>query len=156
MKIRLIVLGKTNESYLKEGIDNYLKRLKHYTDFSIVELDEVKGSKNISMDDYRKKESKKLLPLLDAERIVLLDEKGKGYTSFSFAKKLNNSMIQGVKSIDFVVGGPFGFHEDVREKSHELMALSDMTFSHQMVRLFFVEQIYRAFTIIKGEKYHHS
>ena len=156
MKIRLIVVGKTNESYLKEGIEMYLKRLKHYTDFSIVELDEIKGSKNISMDDYRKKESEKLLNLLDAERIVLLDEKGASFTSFGFAKKLNNSMIQGVKSIDFVVGGPFGFHESVRNKSDESMALSDMTFSHQMVRLFFVEQLYRAFTIIKGEKYHHS
>ena len=152
----MIVVGKTNEKYLKEGIEIYLNRLKHYTDFSIVELDEIKGSKNISMDDYRKKESEKLLSILDAERLVLLDEKGKSYTSFGFAKKLNNSMIQGVKSIDFVVGGPFGFHEKVRNKSDESMALSDMTFSHQMVRLFFVEQLYRAFTIIKGEKYHHS
>ena len=156
MKVRLIVVGKTNETYLKEGIEIYLKRLKHYTDFTLIELDEVKGSKSMSMDDYRKKESDKLLQLLDAERIILLDEKGKSYTSFGFAKKLNNSMIQGVKSIDFVVGGPFGFHENVREKAHESMTLSDLTFSHQMVRLFFVEQLYRAFTIIKGEKYHHS
>lgn len=156
MKVRLIVVGKTNETYLKEGIEIYLKRLKHYTDFTLIELDEVKGSKSMSMDDYRKKESDKLLQLLDAERIILLDEKGKSYTSFGFAKKLNNSMIRGVKSIDFVVGGPFGFHENVREKAHESMTLSDLTFSHQMVRLFFVEQLYRAFTIIKGEKYHHS
>jgi len=156
MKVRLIVIGKTNEHYLKEGINNYVSRLKHYVDFNLIELDEIKGSKKISMDDYRKKESEKLLPLLKAERIVLLDEKGKSFTSMGFAKYLNQKMLHGMRSIDFVVGGPFGFDESVRNKAHELISFSDMTFSHQMIRLFFVEQIYRAFTIIKGESYHHS
>jgi 23S rRNA (pseudouridine1915-N3)-methyltransferase len=156
MKVRLISIGKTNESYLKEGMEIYISRLKHYVDFSILELDEVKGSKKISMDDYRKKEAEKLLPQLTAERTVLLDEKGKTFTSFAFAQHLNNKMIQGLRSMDFVIGGPFGFDESVRKRADDMMSLSDLTFSHQMVRLFFVEQLYRAFSIIKGEKYHHS
>ena len=156
MKIRFIVIGKTNETYLKEGIEIYKKRLSHYLDFSMIELDEIKGSKKISMDEYRRKEAEKLIPQLKAERIILLDEKGKSYTSFGFAKKLNEGMVRGVRSIDFVVGGPFGFDQSVRDISHESMALSDMTFSHQMIRLFFVEQIYRGMTIIKGESYHHA
>ncbi|HAW51683.1 MAG TPA: 23S rRNA (pseudouridine(1915)-N(3))-methyltransferase RlmH [Flavobacteriales bacterium] len=156
MKIRLIVIGKTSESYLREGIKNYAGRLSHYTDFSMIELDEIKGSKKISMDDYRKKEAVKLIPQLSAERIILLDEKGKKYTSFGFAKKINKAMIQGVRSMDFVVGGPFGFDSSVREIAHESLSLSDMTFSHQMIRLFFAEQLYRAMTIIKGESYHHA
>lgn len=122
----------------------------------MIELDEIKGSKKISMDDYRKKEAVKLIPQLSAERIILLDEKGKKYTSFGFAKKINKAMIQGVRSMDFVVGGPFGFDSSVREIAHESLSLSDMTFSHQMIRLFFAEQLYRAMTIIKGESYHHA
>lgn len=156
MKVRLIVIGKTNDSYLKEGIAIYTGRLKHYVDFTIVELDEVKGSKKISMDEYRRKEAEKLLPLLTSDRTVLLDEKGKTFTSFTFAQSLNHKMVQGLRSIDFLVGGPFGFDDAVRKKADETMSLSDLTFSHQMVRLFFVEQLYRAFSIIKGEKYHHS
>ena len=156
MKLRLICLGKTNEPYLKDGMDIYLKRLRHYTDFSLLELDEIKGSKKMSMDEYRRKEAEKLIPHLSGEKIVLLDEKGKSYTSFSFAKKLNQHMVQGIRSMDFVVGGPFGFDQSIRDLSHESMALSDLTFSHQMVRLFFVEQLYRCMTIIKGESYHHS
>ena len=156
MKIRLIVIGKTTDSYLKEGIDIYLKRLKHYTDFSTMEIDEVKGSKKISMDEYRKLEADKLLPLLKSEHTILLDEKGKSFTSFGFAQFLNQKMNQGLRSLDFVVGGPFGFDESVRKRANETMSMSDLTFSHQMVRLFFTEQLYRAFTIIKGEKYHHS
>lgn len=156
MKIRLIVIGKTNEAYLREGIDVFVRRLKHYIDFEMVEIDEIKGSKSMSMDDYRKKEASVILPKLDAEEIVLLDEKGNSYTSFEFAGMLNQKMVNSVKSIDFVVGGPFGFDREVRENATKLMSLSELTFSHQMIRLFFVEQIYRAMTIIKGEKYHHS
>lgn len=149
-------MGKTTDDYLKNGIFIYLKRLQHYTDFSILELDEIKGSKKTSMNEYRKLEAGKLKGVLNAERIVLLDEKGKSYTSFGFAKKLNAQMVNGVRSIDFVIGGPFGFDEEIYELSNEQISLSDMTFSHQMVRLFFIEQLYRAMTIIKGEKYHHS
>ena len=156
MKIRLITMGKTTDIYLKEGISIYLKRLKHYTDFTILELDEIKGSKKMSMNEYRKIEGEKLKAVLNAEQIVLLDEKGKSYTSFTFAKRLNQNRINGVRSMDFVVGGPFGFDEEIRKLANEQLSLSEMTFSHQMVRLFFVEQIYRAMTIIKGEKYHHS
>ena len=156
MKIRLIVIGKTTESYLREGIEIYTKRLTHYTDFSLIELDEIKGSKKISMDEYRKKEAVKIIPQLNADRIILLDEKGKMYTSFGFAKKINKAMIQGIRSMDFVVGGPFGFDDSVRKIAHESLSLSDMTFSHQMIRLFFAEQLYRGMTIIKGESYHHS
>ena len=156
MKIRLIVIGKTNEPYLREGIEIYVKRLSFYTNFKLIELDEIKGSKKITMDEYRKKESEIIIPQLKAERIILLDENGKTYSSFSFAKKLNEALVRGIQSIDFVVGGPFGFDKSVRKISHESLALSDMTFSHQMIRLFFVEQLYRGFTIIKGESYHHA
>lgn len=156
MKVRLIVIGKTTEDYLKTGINEYLKRLKHYVDFTLVEIDEIKGSKNISMDDYRRKEAEKLLPLLTAEKTILLDEKGKSYTSFAFAKYLDTKMLHGLKSIDYVIGGPFGFDESVRRRADEMMSFSELTFSHQMIRLFFVEQLYRAFSILKGEKYHHS
>lgn len=156
MKVRLISIGKTNEIYLKQGIEVYLSRLKHYTDFSTIELDEIKGSKKISMDEYRKKEAEKIIPYLTADKIILLDEKGRKYTSFSFAQYLNKQLVDGLRSVDFVIGGPFGFDDSVRKIAHEQMSLSDLTFSHQMIRLFFVEQLYRAFTIIKGEKYHHS
>jgi len=156
VKIRLIVIGKTNEPYLREGIEIYVKRLSFYTNFKLIELDEIKGSKKITMDEYRKKESEIIIPQLKAERIILLDENGKTYSSFSFAKKLNEALVRGIQSIDFVVGGPFGFDKSVRKISHESLALSDMTFSHQMIRLFFVEQLYRGFTIIKGESYHHA
>ncbi|MEQ8323864.1 MAG: 23S rRNA (pseudouridine(1915)-N(3))-methyltransferase RlmH [Vicingaceae bacterium] len=155
MKVRLICMGKTSDPYLKEGISLYAKRLVHYTDFNLLELDEIKGSKKMSLDDYRKREAEKLQPHLTAERIVLLDEKGKSYTSFAFAKMINQQMNQGLRSIDFVVGGPFGFDQSIREIAHQSMSLSDMTFSHQMVRLFFTEQLYRCMTIIKGESYHH-
>ena len=156
MKIRLITMGKTTNNYLKEGISIYLSRLKHYTNFSILELDEIKGSKKTSMDEYRKMEASKLKAVINAERIVLLDEKGKSFTSFAFAKKINTQMINGVRSLDFVIGGPFGFDEEIYNMSHEQMSLSEMTFSHQMVRLIFVEQLYRAMTILKGEPYHHK
>lgn len=156
MKIRLISIGKTNEPYLKEGIAIYLKRLKHYCDFEILELEEIKGSKSMSMDEYKKKEAEKIMPYLLADEIILLDEKGKEYTSFEFAQHLNKKMINSVRSIDFVIGGPFGFDTSLRNKAKEFLSMSNMTFSHQMIRLLFVEQVYRAMTIIKGEKYHHS
>ena len=156
MKVRLVCLGKTTESYIREGLDVYLKRIKHYLDFSVFEIDEIKGSKKMSMDEYRRKEAEKLLPVLTAERIILLDEKGKSYTSFALARKLDQFMVQGLRSLDFVVGGPFGFDQAVRDLADESLSLSELTFSHQMVRMFFVEQIYRSMTIIRGESYHHS
>ncbi|MBI2269199.1 MAG: 23S rRNA (pseudouridine(1915)-N(3))-methyltransferase RlmH [Bacteroidetes bacterium] len=157
MKIRLIVISPTDSAYLKEGISGYISRLKHYVTFEYVELPAVKRSGNFTSAEVKKKEGEELLKHVDPSSIlILLDEKGKEYTSTDFSKFIQKQMNSGVKTIVFFVGGPFGFPEEVYKKANYKLALSQMTFSHQMVRLFFVEQLYRAFTIIKGESYHHE
>lgn len=156
MKLRLLSIGKTTSPYLREGLQEYKTRLNFYTTFSIVEIPAIKGSKSMSMDEYRKREAAVLLPELISDFTILLDEKGKDFTSFTFARYMNAKLIQGIKSLDFVIGGAFGFHDSVREQADDIISLSGMTFSHEMVRLIFAEQLYRAFTIIRGEKYHHS
>lgn len=157
MKIRLIVISPTDSSYLREGISSYIARLKHYVSFEYLELPAVKRSKNYTSIEIKKREGEELLKQVDASSIlILLDEKGKEYTSTDFSKFMQKQMNSGVKTIVFLVGGPFGFSENVYKRANNKLALSQMTFSHQMVRLFFVEQLYRAFTIIKGESYHHE
>ncbi|MBL7892365.1 MAG: 23S rRNA (pseudouridine(1915)-N(3))-methyltransferase RlmH [Bacteroidia bacterium] len=157
MKIRLIVISPTDSSYLREGISSYIARLKHYVSFEYLELPAVKRSKNYTSIEIKKREGEELLKQVDASSIlILLDEKGKEYTSTDFSKFMQKQMNSGVKTIVFLVGGPFGFSENIYKRANNKLALSQMTFSHQMVRLFFVEQLYRAFTIIKGESYHHE
>jgi 23S rRNA (pseudouridine1915-N3)-methyltransferase len=157
MKIRLICVGKTERSYLKEGESEYLKRLKHYCSFEKIEISELKNAKKLSEDQIKLEEGKLILVKLDSsEQLILLDENGKSFDSVGFSKFLQKKFNQGGKSIVFVVGGAYGFSDEMYARSNGKISLSEMTFSHQMVRLFFIEQVYRALTILKGEPYHHQ
>lgn len=155
MKIKLIVVGKTDESYLNEGIKKYIIRLKHYVDFEIITIADVKTGKKLNTRLQKEMEGKEIIKQFSKSSfVVLLDENGIGYNSVDFSKFIQKRMNSGMDLV-FVIGGPFGFSEEVYQKANSKIGLSKMTFSHQMVRLFFTEQIYRAFTILKGEKYHH-
>jgi 23S rRNA (pseudouridine1915-N3)-methyltransferase len=157
MKIVLITIGKTNEKYLIEGISNYQKRLKHYINFEMTEIVNIKNTKNLSELELMKKEGELILKQIQSsDHLVLLDDKGKDFTSPKFAQKLQQWMLSGKKRLVFVVGGAYGFSEEVYQRGNEKISLSKMTFSHQMVRLFFVEQIYRGYTILNNEPYHHE
>ena len=157
MKIVLITIGKTNEKYLIEGISNYQKRLKHYITFEMTEIVNIKNTKNLSELELMKKEGELILKQIQSsDYLVLLDDKGKDFTSPKFAQKLQQWMLSGKKRLVFVVGGAYGFSEEVYQRGNEKISLSKMTFSHQMVRLFFVEQIYRGYTILNNEPYHHE
>ena len=157
MKIVLLSIGKTNEKYLIEGISLYQKRLKHYTNFEMIEIPNIKKSQNLSKLELMKKEGELILKnIQNSDHLVLLDDKGKDYTSVKFSEKLQNWMISGKKRIVFVVGGAYGFSEEVFQRGNEKLSLSKMTFSHQMVRLFFVEQLYRGYSILNNEPYHHE
>ena len=157
MKIKLIVIGKTDEQYLTEGIDKYAGRLKHYTNFELLVLPDVKQGSKLNTEKLKEEEGKLILSKTEqSDYIILLDEKGKEYTSTDFAALIQKRLNAGFSSIIFVVGGAFGFSSAVYERANEKLSLSQMTFSHQMIRLFFTEQLYRAFTILKGEKYHHQ
>ena len=157
MKVKLLVIGKTDADYVKQGIDLYIKRLKHYCSFAIIEIADIKNSKNLSEKEQKEKEGEVILSKIEnADWVTLLDENGKENDSIGFSNVLQKRMNQGLKNLVFVVGGPYGFSEKVYQRANEKLALSRMTFSHQMVRLFFVEQLYRGFTILKGEPYHHK
>lgn len=155
MKITLLCIGKTNEKYLEEGIKIYLKRLPHYIGFEYKELKDVKNFSG--SDDLIKKEAEVILSnIATDDYIVLLDEKGKQYKSTEFANYIDKHSIKSTKRLVFIIGGAFGFSDVIYKRANEKISLSAMTFSHQMVRLFILEQLYRAFTIIKGEKYHNE
>ncbi|HEY0246017.1 MAG TPA: 23S rRNA (pseudouridine(1915)-N(3))-methyltransferase RlmH [Mucilaginibacter sp.] len=157
MKIIFLTVGKTEDAYLKEGIDKYVKRLKHYTKLEMVELNELKNTKALTQEQQKVKEAelilKKITPL---DHVVLLDENGMELTSRQFAGYIEKRAISSVANLIFIVGGPYGFDQSVYERANDQLSFSRMTFSHQMIRLFFAEQLYRAFTIIKGEPYHHQ
>lgn len=156
MKIRIITIGKTSASYLKEGIAIYLKRLDHYANVEVVELADV-AAKGLSPQVLKEKEGELLLKTFKAgESVVLLDEKGNGYTSVQFSEVLQKKMNAGTKGICFVVGGAFGFSQAVYDRAEMKLSFSKMTYSHEMIRLLLAEQLYRAFTILKGESYHHE
>jgi len=157
MKIVLLTIGKTSEKYLIEGIAQYQKRLKHYTQFEMLEILNIKNAKNFSNAELIKKEGELILKQLqNSDHLILLDNKGKDFTSTKFAEKLQSWMLSGKKRLVFVVGGAYGFSEEMYSRGNEKISLSKMTFSHQMVRLFFVEQIYRGYTILNNEPYHHQ
>ena len=157
MKILLLVIGKTDEDYLVTGIKKYVGRLGHYVSFEMKEIPDIRNRKTLSEDQQKKAESFLLLQQLQpGDQVVLLDENGKQYSSVAFAENLEKLMASGAKRIVFVIGGPYGFAQEVYDKADAKLSLSPMTFSHQMVRLVFVEQLYRAFTILKGEPYHHN
>lgn len=157
MKITFITVGKTEEGWLKEGIAKYLARLKHYTRLTVIEIDELKNTKSLSADQQKVREGelilKKIQPL---DHVVLLDEHGSQLTSKQLASYVDKKALSSIDHMVFVVGGPYGFSPEVYTRSNDKLSLSAMTFSHQMVRLFFMEQLYRAFTILKGEPYHHE
>lgn len=157
MKITLLVVGKTTDKYLIEGIEKYTKRLIHYCKFQIVEIPELKNTKSLSEEQQKEKEAELIAQKITAtDHVILLDEQGKQFTSVEFSKEINKWMNQSVSSVVFVIGGPYGFDQKIKNRANDEISLSKMTFSHQMVRLFFVEQIYRAYSILKGEPYHHS
>ena len=157
MKITLIAVGKTEDKYLIEGIDKYLNRLKHYINFNILIIPDIKNTKNLTEAQQKNKEAELIAKQINpTDVVVLLDEKGKKHSSVSFANYLNKQMIGSVQHLVFIIGGPYGFDESIYKRSNSSLSLSDMTFSHQMVRLFFVEQLYRAFSILKNEPYHHA
>lgn len=156
MKFRLIVVGKTDEEFISEGIDKYIKRIKHYAPFEIITIPDLKQGYKLNVEKQKEEEGKLILQKSENDYLILLDENGKEMSSEEFAGFLQKKMNAGIQSISFVVGGPFGFSKEVYSQAKEKLSLSRMTFSHQMVRLFFVEQLYRGFTIIKGEKYHHK
>lgn len=157
MEITLIVIGKTNAKYLIEGLDEYTRRLKHYITYNINILPDIKNTKNLTEEQQKEIEGKLILNALKpGDFLVLLDERGKEFSSMQFSDYLQRKMNSGLRRLVFVVGGPYGFSKDVYNKADEKLSLSKMTFSHEMIRLFFTEQIYRAMTIIRGEPYHHE
>ena len=157
MKITFLTVGKTEDAYLKEGIEKYAKRLKHYTRFEMVELAELKNTKALTADQQKTREAELVLKKITAaDHVILLDENGTELSSVQFAGYLEKKGIGATTTLVFVIGGPYGFDEAVYQRANDKISLSRMTFSHQMVRLFFVEQLYRAFSIIKGEPYHHQ
>ena len=154
MEIVLLAIGKTQMNFIKEGIDFYLKRIKHYVNFRIVEVSQKKYSKKTTPEQMQKAEQIALEKYLtDKSNVFLLDENGKEFTSIEFAEFINNKLIT-YKNLTFVIGGSYGFSQEMK-KRYKKISLSKMTFQHDLVRLIFVEQIYRAFTIINNEIYHH-
>ena len=156
MTIKLIAIGKTDHADLQSLMDDYIKRLGFYIKFSIEIIPDIKNAKNLSEEQQKQKEGELILSKLSATDIlVLLDENGKQLDSVHFSEYLQKHMNSGIKQLVFVIGGPYGFSKEVYEKSNGKLSLSKMTFSHQMIRLFFIEQLYRGFTILRNEPYHH-
>ena len=156
MQIKLIAIGKTDQMELDRLISIYQKRLLHYVRFSFEIIPDLKNSKNLSEKLQKEEEGKLILnKVLPTDRLILLDENGKEMNSVEFSTFLQKQMNSGIKRLVLVIGGPYGFSEDVYKKAAGKLALSKLTFSHQMVRLFIVEQLYRGFTILKNEPYHH-
>lgn len=157
MEIELLTVGKTSIRFVEEGIAEYTRRLKHYIPFSIKALPDIKNTSKLSEAKQKEAEGEKILTsLTTADYVVLLDEHGKEYTSVEFSSFIEKQMIGGRRKVVFVVGGPYGFSQEVYNRADSLLSLSKMTFNHEMVRLFFVEQIYRGMTILRGEPYHHE
>ncbi|MGK0388089.1 MAG: 23S rRNA (pseudouridine1915-N3)-methyltransferase [Maribacter sp.] len=157
MKIELKVVGKTAFDYLKTGVAIYEKRLKRYGDFSITIIPDIKNAKSLSEAQIKEKEGVAILKKIDKSPfVILLDDKGKMFTSKEFSSYLENKLMPSGKNIIFIIGGAYGFSDAVYARANAKLSLSKMTFSHQMVRLFFVEQLYRAYSIIGNEPYHHE
>lgn len=156
MKVELILVGKTNDKHFQAGIDDYCQRIGHYMPFSITVIPELKNTKSLSEQQQKEREGELILQkIMGADHVVLLDEHGKEFRSVEFARWMEQRQAS-VRRMAFVVGGPYGFSDAVYAKANEKVSLSKMTFSHQMIRLIFTEQVYRACTIIRGEPYHHE
>ena len=156
MKITLLAIGKTNFAYLREGISLYVERLQHYIPFEYKEIADVRNAKNLSQEQLKIQEGELILQHVGSnDELWLLDENGRQFSSVAFADYLEKRLLHSSKSLVIVIGGAFGFSEKVYQQAGGKLSLSPMTFSHQLVRLIAAEQLYRAFTIIKGEPYHH-
>ena len=156
MKIKLLAIGKTDNKQLQQLIDNYQKRLGFYIKFSFEVIPDIKNAKNLSEAQQKQKEGEFILnKITSSDVLILLDENGKQYNSIEFSNYLQKYMNSGIKQLVFAIGGPYGFSHEVYNKAQGEISLSKMTFSHQMVRLFFIEQLYRGFTILRNEPYHH-
>ena len=157
MKITLLTVGKTDKDWVRQGMDIYVSRLKHYIPFSVVEIPELKNVSALSKEQIKMREGELILKnIKPTDDLILLDERGKEYTSVELAKVIQDKISYVGKDMVYVIGGAYGFSDAVYQRANSRISLSRMTFSHQMVRAIFVEQIYRAFTIIKGEPYHHE
>lgn len=157
MKITLLTVGKTDRGYLKEGIDMYCGRIGHYAAFRMIEIPDVKGASSLSRAQIKEKEADNVFKYIKpADEVLLLDEHGKEYDSLGWASKLEERFLHDTRDMVFVIGGPYGFSSRLYDRAGSMISLSRMTFSHQLVRLVFLEQLYRAFTIMKGEPYHHE
>jgi 23S rRNA (pseudouridine1915-N3)-methyltransferase len=157
MNIRLLAIGKTDNNSLQSLIDEYTKRLSFYIKFDLEVIPDIKNVKNLSEAQQKEKEGELILSKISAtDQLILLDENGSTFSSVAFSDYLQKKMNAGIKTLVFVIGGPYGFSEEVYKKAQGKVSLSEMTFSHQMVRLFVIEQLYRGFTILKNEPYHHQ
>ncbi|MEA4937406.1 MAG: 23S rRNA (pseudouridine(1915)-N(3))-methyltransferase RlmH [Paludibacter sp.] len=157
MKVLLLMIGKTNQESLQQLILDYTNRIQYYLNFETVVIPELKNTRNLSTAEQKEKEADMILKQIDnQDNIILLDEKGKQYSSLAFADFMEKKMNSSIKRMVFVVGGPFGFSKKIYDRANGMISMSPMTFSHQMIRLIFTEQLYRAMTIIRGENYHHE
>ena len=157
MNIKLIAIGKTDNKNLQLLIEEYQKRLSFYIKFDLEIIPDIKNVKNLSESQQKEKEGELILAKISStDQLILLDENGKTFSSIAFSEELQKKMNAGIKTLVFVIGGPYGFSESLYAKANRKISLSLMTFSHQMVRLFFIEQLYRSFTILKNEPYHHQ
>ena len=157
MTIKLLAIGKTDNKNLQSLLEEYQKRLSFYIKFDLEILPDIKNVKNLSESQQKEKEGELILAkITPTDQLILLDENGKSFSSIGFSEELQKKMNSGIKTLVFVIGGPYGFSETVYAKAQGKISLSQMTFSHQMVRLFFIKQLYRGFTILKNEPYHHQ
>ncbi len=157
MEIELITIGKTSIGFVKSGISEYMDRLRHYIPFKLTELTDIKKGKNVTPESQKEMEGEMILSKVSlSDYVILLDEKGKEFTSMAFSSFIGKLMISGRKRVIFIVGGPYGFSKKIYDRADFLLSLSKMTFNHEMVRMFFIEQVYRAMTIQRGEPYHHE
>ena len=157
MKLVLLMTGKTDQSWIREGVAEYEKRISKYAHFELVTLQDVKNPGNRSAATVKEKEAEKMLSAFKSDdHVVLLDEHGKSYSTTALAAYLRGAMLLPKKRMVFVIGGPWGFHQSVRDRADHILSLSDLTFSHQVVRLLFAEQLYRVLSVIAGDPYHHE
>lgn len=155
LEIQLITIGKTQSKWLREGIELYIGRLKHYLPFCLTELPDARRAR--TPEEQKREEGRMLLAqIAPADRLVLLDERGHGLTSEAFARQLQKNMASGLKRLVFAIGGPYGFSQEVYDRAAAMLSLSPMTFTHEMARLFFIEQLYRGAAILRGDPYHHT
>jgi 23S rRNA (pseudouridine1915-N3)-methyltransferase len=157
MKIVLFQIGKTTEKYISEGVDEFTSRIRKYAGFEIITIPELRNTKNMPVSEQKLQEGKNILQLLNRDDyVIVLDEKGKEFSTRELAGVIGKIFLLSKKRIVFIIGGPWGFYEEVFKRSDLRMSLSKLTFSHQVVRLLFAEQLYRVLTVIKGDPYHHD